>query len=86
MHDSSFGWRFINPKMERTIWNRWNGPNCRKFSRPLHGISREDQDLFAYNSQMKATKAIGKWQASLKKFVLLTIPQRKKDDLIFEIR
>ena len=45
-------------------------------------ISREDQDLFAYNSQMKATLA--QENGRLKKEICaVTIPQRKKDDIIF---
>jgi acetyl-CoA acetyltransferase family protein len=49
----------------------------------LHGISREDQDLFAYNSQMKATKANESGRLS-KEICSVGIPQRKKDDIIFE--
>ncbi len=47
-----------------------------------YSISREEQDHFAYTSQMKAAKA-----QELNKFndeiVPITIPQRKKDPLIF---
>jgi acetyl-CoA acetyltransferase family protein len=48
----------------------------------LYKISREDQDLFAYNSQMKATKAKENSRLS-KEICTVKIPQRKKDDLIF---
>jgi acetyl-CoA acyltransferase len=56
MFDSSFGWRFINPKMEEMYGTEAMGKTAENLV-DIYGISREDQDLFAYNSQMKATKA-----------------------------
>ena len=82
MHDSSFGWRFINPKMEKVYGTDGMGQTAENLV-DLYGISREDQDLFAYNSQMKATKAYESGRFS-KEICSLTIPQRKKDDIIFE--
>ena len=46
-------------------------------------ISREDQDAFAYWSQMKATKAQQSGRLS-KEIVSVAIPQRKKDPIIFK--
>ena len=82
MHDSSFGWRFINPKMEKVYGTDGMGQTAENLV-DLYGISREDQDLFAYNSQMKATKAYESGRFS-KEICSVTIPQRKKDDIIFE--
>jgi acetyl-CoA acyltransferase len=56
MFDSSFGWRFINPKMEAMYGTEAMGKTAENLV-DMYGISRADQDLFAYNSQMKATKA-----------------------------
>jgi acetyl-CoA acyltransferase len=56
MFDSSFGWRFINPKMEQLYGTEAMGKTAENLV-DMYGISREDQDLFAYNSQMKAAKA-----------------------------
>jgi acetyl-CoA acyltransferase len=56
MFDSSFGWRFINPKMEEMYGTEAMGKTAENLV-AQYNISREDQDLFAYNSQMKATKA-----------------------------
>lgn len=56
MFDSSFGWRFINPKMEQMYGTEAMGKTAENLV-DMYGISREDQDLFAYNSQMKAAKA-----------------------------
>ena len=82
MHDSSFGWRFINPKMEKVYGTDGMGQTAENLV-DLYGISREDQDLFAYNSQMKATKAYESGRLS-KEICSVTISQRKKDDIIFE--
>ena len=56
MFDSSFGWRFINPKMEKMYGTEAMGKTAENLAEMYH-ISREDQDRFAYNSQMKATEA-----------------------------
>lgn len=82
MHDSSFGWRFINPKMNQVYGTDGMGLTAENLV-DLYKISREDQDLFAYNSQMKATLA--QENGRLKKEICaVTIPQRKKDDIIFQ--
>ncbi|MGR3811781.1 3-oxoadipyl-CoA thiolase [Jiulongibacter sp. NS-SX5] len=56
MYDSSFGWRFINPKMEETYGTDGMGITAENLAE-MYKINRHDQDLFAYNSQMKASKA-----------------------------
>ncbi|MEL6358160.1 MAG: acetyl-CoA C-acyltransferase, partial [Bacteroidota bacterium] len=48
----------------------------------LYGVSREDQDAFAYWSQMKASKAQQNGRLA-KEIVAVEIPQRKKDPIIF---
>jgi acetyl-CoA acetyltransferase family protein len=47
-----------------------------------YNISREDQDVFAYWSQMKATKAQENGRLA-KEIVTVEIPQRKKDPIQF---
>ena len=81
MHDSSFGWRFINPIMQQKFGTDGMGQTAENLVE-LYKISREDQDLFAYNSQMKASKANvdGRFKEEI---CTVSIPQRKKDDLIF---
>jgi len=80
MHDSSFGWRFINPKMKELYGTDGMGQTAENLV-DLYKISREDQDLFAYNSQMKAAKAKENGRLS-EEICTVKIPQRKKDDLI----
>ncbi len=58
MYDSSFGWRFVNPRMEELYGVDAMGVTAENLAE-LYNISREDQDTFAYNSQMKAFEATG---------------------------
>ena len=81
MHDSSFGWRFINPKMKELYGVDGMGNTAENLAEK-YNISREDQDMFAYNSQMKAAKAqqAGRFDEEI---VTVEIPQRKKDPIVF---
>lgn len=81
MYDSSFGWRFINPKMEALYGTEGMGQTAENLV-DMYKISREDQDKFAYWSQMKATKAQQSGRLA-EEIVLVEIPQRKKDPIIF---
>lgn len=56
MFDSSFGWRFVNPQMHKLYGTDAMGVTAENLAEMYH-ISREDQDLFAYNSQKKAFAA-----------------------------
>jgi len=82
MHDSSFGWRFINPKMEELYGTDGMGQTAENLV-DKYGISREDQDAFAYNSQMKAAKAQASGRLA-EEIVAVEIPQRKADPIIFD--
>jgi len=82
MFDSSFGWRFINPKMKELYGVDGMGTTAENLAEK-YNISREDQDNFAYHSQLKAYKAqsIGRLSEEI---VPIEIPQRKKDPILFE--
>jgi acetyl-CoA acyltransferase len=56
MYDSSFGWRFINPRMKELYGTEGMGDTAENLA-VMHKISREDQDLFSVRSQQKAAKA-----------------------------
>jgi 3-oxoadipyl-CoA thiolase len=56
MYDSSFGWRFINPRMEARYGVEAMGETAENLA-DMFGISREDQDRFALASQRKASAA-----------------------------
>ncbi|MFD2568372.1 3-oxoadipyl-CoA thiolase [Pseudotenacibaculum haliotis] len=81
MYDSSFGWRFINPKMHEMYGTDGMGNTAENLVEK-YNISREDQDAFAYWSQMKATKAQENGRLD-KEIVSVEIPQRKKDPIVF---
>ena len=80
MYDSSFGWRFINPKMEKLYGIDAMGKTAENLAE-LYKISREEQDLFALNSQMKATKAQQSGRLA-EEISDITIPQRKGDAIV----
>lgn len=81
MYDSSFGWRFINPKMEELYGTDGMGQTAENLV-DIHKISREDQDAFSHWSQMKATAAQKNGRLSAE-IVPVIIPQRKGDALVF---
>ena len=81
MYDSSFGWRFVNPKMHEMYGTDGMGNTAENLVEK-YNISREDQDAFAYNSQMKATKAQENGRLA-KEIMTVEIPQRKKDPIQF---
>ena len=57
VYDTSLGWRYPNPKMEQMFPLEAMGCTAENVA-DMHNISREDQDLFALNSQKKAVAAI----------------------------
>jgi 3-oxoadipyl-CoA thiolase len=82
MYDSSFGWRFINPKMQAMYGVDAMGETAENLV-DQYQISREDQDKFALNSQMKAAKAQQSGRLG-KEIVAVEIPQRKGDAVVFD--
>ena len=56
MYDSSFGWRFINPRMKELYGTDGMGETAENLS-AMYQISREDQDRFSFHSQVKAATA-----------------------------
>lgn len=82
MEDSSFGWRFVNPKMKEMYGVDPMGITAENLV-DLYHISREDQDLFSYNSQMKAAKAQENGRLA-KEIMTVEIPQRKGDAVLFD--
>lgn len=81
MHDTSFGWRFINPKMQELYGTDGMGNTAENLVE-LYGIEREAQDKFAAWSQEKASKAQSSGRLA-EEIVAVEIPQRKKDPIIF---
>ena len=65
-YDSSFGWRFINPKLSAMYHPFTMGETAENVAKTW-GISREVQDAFAFNSQEKyfTAEAAGLWNDEL---------------------
>ena len=81
MYDSTFGWRFINPKMKKLYGVDGMGITAENLV-AKYNISRKDQDEFAYWSQMKASKAQQNGRLA-KEIVTVEVPQRKKEPILF---
>jgi 3-oxoadipyl-CoA thiolase len=82
MYDSSFGWRFINPKMEALYGVDSMGMTAENLA-DKYQISRADQDAFAAWSQQKtaAAQAAGFYHDEI---VPLEIPQKRGEAIIFD--
>lgn len=82
MFDTSFGWRFVNPKMKEQYGTDAMGETAENLVDKFK-ISREDQDRFALASQMKAATAQESGRLA-KEIAPVSIPRRKQDPLLFE--
>ncbi|MEU3982334.1 3-oxoadipyl-CoA thiolase [Streptomyces sp. NPDC026672] len=58
VHDSTIGWRFVNPRMAE-LHGIDPMPQTAENVARQYGISREDQDAFALRSQQRAARAAG---------------------------
>ena len=78
--DSTVGWRFKNPKMDAMYPIVSLGETAENIADDL-GISRNDQDLYALDSQQKAINAInqGKFKDEIWPII---VPQRKGEPVI----
>lgn len=82
IYDTSIGWRFTNPALEK-VYGAEGMPKTAENVAEDHNISREDQDLFAKRSQEKAETAIKSGRLS-KEIIPVSIPRRKQEDLVFD--
>lgn len=80
MEDTTMGWRFINPKLDQHYGTE-TMPETAENVAERYQISREDQDSFAYASQMKAAKAEAAGYLA-EEIMAVHIPQRRGDDLV----
>jgi len=77
MWDTTVGWRFNNPRMEALYPIVSLGETAENIAAEL-GISREEQDAFALESQRRAVEALnaGRFKDEI---VPILVPQRKGD-------
>tara|TARA_B100001939_G_scaffold347487_1_gene369249 strand:+ start:7654 stop:8859 length:1206 start_codon:yes stop_codon:yes gene_type:complete len=82
IYDTTIGWRFVN-KLMKQQYGIDSMPETAENVAKDFNISREDQDKFAYNSQMRAVAAQESGRLA-EEIVPVTIPQRKGDPLIVD--
>ena len=80
--DTTLGWRFVNPLMQKQ-YGIDSMPETGENVAEQFGISREDQDAFAWRSQQKAGAAMASGRLA-EEIVSVTIPQRKGDSVVVE--
>jgi 3-oxoadipyl-CoA thiolase len=75
VHDSTLGWRFINPRMEAMHGTHALGETAELVAEE-YGVTREEQDAFALTSQRRwaAAHAAGRFADEL---VTVHLPQKK---------
>ncbi len=79
-------WKMTDTMIKDGLWEASNdyhmGVTAENVAQKYH-LTRQEQDEFATNSQQKAGKAItsGRFKDEI---TPITIPQRKKDDIVFE--
>lgn len=82
IYDTTMGWRFINKQLKQQ-YGVESMPETAENVAADFGISRDDQDAFALRSQQRtaAAQAAGFFDSEI---VPVSIPQRKKDPIIFD--
>ncbi len=80
MHDTTLGWRFVNPKLAEMHYPYSMGETAENVAERW-GVSRERQDAFALTSQQRAVAAIeaGRFDGQI---VPVSVPQRKGDPVV----
>lgn len=79
LHDSSFGWRFINPAMDAMYGTDAMGITAENLA-VKYSITREEQDQFACNSQMNAAAAQASGRLA-EEIVEVEITQKKEKNI-----
>ncbi len=81
IHDSTIGWRFVNPLM-KAQYGVDSMPETAENVAETYGISRQDQDAMALRSQQKAAAAQSNGRFA-REIVAVNVPQRRGDPLVF---
>lgn len=83
IHDTTIGWRFTNPALSKLHHPFSMGETAENVAEQFH-ISREDQDQFAYETQLnwKNAQAAGNFNNEI---APVSIPQRKGDPILFAV-
>ena len=79
VHDSTIGWRFVNPRM-KDLFGTDEMPGTAENVASEIDISREDQDVFSYRSQQRAAAAQDQGFFA-GEIVAVEVPQRRQDPM-----
>ncbi len=80
IYDTTIGWRFINPAMKKQYGVDSMPETADNVARD-YGVSREDQDRFAFRSQEKTASAQSSGRLA-REIVPVSIPQRKGEPIL----
>jgi len=82
IHDTTIGWRFTNPKLAAMYHPFSMGETAENVAR-RYKLTREEQDRFAYESQMKCKAAVeaGRFRDEM---IPVTIEQKGKEPIIVD--
>ncbi len=80
LFDTTIGWRFVNPKMDK-MYGTDSMPQTAENVAQRFGISREEQDEFAYLSQQRAKAAIESGRFA-DEIVPVTFKDRKDQEMV----
>ena len=82
IHDTTIGWRFVNPAM-KAAYGVDSMPQTGQNVADDYGISREAQDAMALASQQKAAAAIANGRLA-QEIVPVSIPRKKGDPVVVD--
>jgi 3-oxoadipyl-CoA thiolase len=82
LHDTTMGWRFINPKLNE-MYGTESMPQTAENIAEKFNISREEQDAFAYRSQQLTQKAI-ETNRFEEEIIPVTLQDRKGNETIID--
>ncbi len=82
MYDTTLGWRFTNPRLAELYYPYSMGETAENVAEKWH-ISREEQDQFAYESQMKTKSAI-EGNCFREEITAVPVPQKKGEPIMFD--
>ncbi|MEQ9125956.1 MAG: 3-oxoadipyl-CoA thiolase, partial [Alphaproteobacteria bacterium] len=80
--DTTIAWRFVNPKMKKQYGNDSMPQTAENVAEEFQ-VNREDQDAFAYRSQMRAVAAQKNGRLA-KEITPVSIPQRRGDPIVVD--
>ena len=80
LEDTTMGWRFINPEMQR-LYGTDSMPETAENVAEAYGVSREAQDMFALRSQTRAARAQAEGRFDVE-IVPVSISQKGRDPVV----